>query len=46
VPLLDPVAAIATSGRTQSDQIVELWRAHEHDRPALIRALAHPGLGG
>jgi glutamate--cysteine ligase len=45
VGLLEPVAAIATSGRTRADRMVELWRAHEGDRPALIRALALPGLG-
>ncbi|HET7504392.1 MAG TPA: glutamate-cysteine ligase family protein [Kofleriaceae bacterium] len=44
VPLLDPVEEIATTRRTQSDRIVELWRAHAPDRAALVRALAHPGL--
>ena len=44
VPLLDPVDDIARSGRTQADRIIELWRAHEGDRAALIDALAHPGL--
>jgi len=43
--LLAPVEEIATTGRTQSDHMIELWRAHAGDRPALIRALAHPGLG-
>jgi len=42
--LLDPVEAIASSGRTQSDHIIDLWNQHAGDRPALIRALAHPGL--
>ncbi len=42
--LLEPVEAIATSGRTQADRIIELWQQHAGDRPALIRALAHPGL--
>ncbi|CAN5254499.1 glutamate--cysteine ligase [soil metagenome] len=42
--LLEPVETIATSGRTQADQIIELWKQHAGDRPALIRALAHPGL--
>lgn len=45
LPLLAPVEAIAASGRTQADRIVELWDRHAGDRPALIRALAHPGLG-
>jgi glutamate--cysteine ligase len=44
VALLEPVAAIAASGRTQADRIVELWQRHAGDRAALIRALAHPGL--
>jgi glutamate--cysteine ligase len=44
-PLLDPVAEIATTGRTQADRIVELWNRHAGDRAALIHALAHPGLG-
>ena len=42
--LLDCVEAIATSGRTQADRIVEIWERHAGDRGALIRALAHPGL--
>jgi glutamate--cysteine ligase len=45
LPLLAPVEQIAATGRTQSDRIVELWQAHAGDRAALIRALAHPGLG-
>lgn len=44
VSLLDPVEQIATSGRTQADQIVEVWRRHAGDRASLISALAHPGL--
>ncbi len=42
--LLAPLEEIAASGRTQADRIIELWRQHAGDRPALIRALAHPGL--
>jgi glutamate--cysteine ligase len=42
--LLDPVEAIAVSGRTQSDRIIELWQRHAGDRAALVRALAHPQL--
>lgn len=42
--LLDPVAEIAESGRTQADRIVELWQAHAGDPAAQVRALAHPGL--
>jgi glutamate--cysteine ligase len=45
VPLLAPVEAIAASGRTQADRIIEIWQRHAGDRPAVIRALAHPGLG-
>jgi glutamate--cysteine ligase len=46
IPLLAPVEEIATTGRTQADRIVELWGTHAGDRPALVRALAHPGLDG
>jgi glutamate--cysteine ligase len=45
VPLLAPVADIAGSRRTQADAMIDLWRAHAGDRAALVRALAHPGLG-
>jgi len=45
LPLLAPVQEIAQTRRTQSDRIVELWQRHAGDRPALIAALAHPGLG-
>jgi glutamate--cysteine ligase len=43
--LLDPVEAIAASGRTQADQIIEVWKRHAGDRKSLVAALAHPGLG-
>jgi len=42
--LLEPVEQIASSGRTQSDHIIDVWQRHAGDRPALIKALAHPGL--
>jgi glutamate--cysteine ligase len=42
--LLDPVAEIAETGRTQADRIVELWQTHAGDTEALVKALAHPGL--
>jgi glutamate--cysteine ligase len=45
IPLLAPVEAIASSGRTQADHIIDLWQQHAGDRKALIAALAHPGLG-
>jgi len=45
VPLLAPVEAIAASRRTQADAMIEMWERHAGDRDALIRALAHPGLG-
>jgi glutamate--cysteine ligase len=43
--LLDPVDAIASSGVTQADRMVQLWQQHAADHAALVRALAHPGLG-
>ena len=45
LPLIAPVEEIAASGRTQSDRIIEIWHRHAGDRPALIKALAHPQLG-
>jgi hypothetical protein len=46
-PLLAPVEEIAATGVTQADRIVATWQRHAGgDRPALVRALAHPGLGG
>jgi len=45
IPLLAPVEEIAATGRTQADRMRELWNQHAGDRPALIRALSHPGLG-
>ena len=45
LPLLAPIEDIASTGRTHADRIVEIWRAHGGDRAALVRALAHPGLG-
>jgi glutamate--cysteine ligase len=44
IPLLAPVEEIATTGRTQADDIVEIWQRHAGDRKALVAALAHPGL--
>ncbi len=45
IPLLDPVEEIATTGRTQADAMLDIWKTANGDRAALIRALAHPGLG-
>jgi len=45
ISLLEPVEQIATSGRTQSDQIIDVWKKHAGDRRSLVTALAHPGLG-
>ena len=45
VELLAPVQEIAATGRTQADQMIELWNLHAGNRPALIQALAHPDLG-
>ena len=44
LPLLAPVEDIAATRRTQSDEMVAVWRAHAGDRVALIAALAHPAL--
>ena len=44
IPLIAPVEEISATGRTQADRIIELWQQHAGDRPALIAALAHPGL--
>jgi glutamate--cysteine ligase len=44
VPLIAPVEDIAATRRTQSDRMIELWRAHAGDRAALVRALGHPEL--
>ena len=46
VALLAPVEAIAESGRTQADRVLELWNQHAPDRRALVTALAQPGLAG
>jgi glutamate--cysteine ligase len=45
LPLIAPVEEIAATGRTQADRVVEVWQRHAGDRAALVRALAHPGLG-
>ncbi len=45
LPLIDPVEEIAASGRTQADRMIQIWQRHAGDRPALIKALAHPNLG-
>jgi glutamate--cysteine ligase len=44
LPLLAPVEEVAATGRTQADNIRELWQRHAGDRAAQIQALAHPGL--
>ena len=41
LPLLAPVEEIASSGRTQSDHILDIWQRHAGDRAALIAALEH-----
>jgi len=43
--LLAPVQEIAETQRTEADRMIELWNQHAGNRPALIQALAHPGLG-
>jgi glutamate--cysteine ligase len=45
VPLLAPIEEIVATGRTQSDAIVDLWRATGGDPSTTIPRLAHPGLG-
>jgi glutamate--cysteine ligase len=42
---LDPVRAIAESGRTQADAIIDLWQTGPANTAARIAKLAHPGLG-
>lgn len=44
LPLIAAVEEIATTRRTQSDRMIDLWKAHAGDRAALVRALVHPGL--
>jgi glutamate--cysteine ligase len=46
VPLLEPVEEIATTGRTQADRTLELYRATNGNLEKLIAALAHPTLRG
>jgi glutamate--cysteine ligase len=42
--LIEPVAEIAHSGRTQADHIIDVWQSTGGDPARVIRALAHPGL--
>ncbi|HUQ08376.1 MAG TPA: glutamate-cysteine ligase family protein [Kofleriaceae bacterium] len=42
--LIEPVAHIAETGRTQADEIIEMWNANAGNVEAQVRALAHPGL--
>jgi glutamate--cysteine ligase len=46
IELLAPVETIAATRRTPADATGDAWTHHKGDRAALIRALAHPGLGG
>jgi len=45
VALLDPVAEIAETGRTQADRAVELAEQAAGDVARLVAAMAQPGLG-
>jgi glutamate--cysteine ligase len=45
VPLIAAVEEIATTGRTQADEMIERWRRSPADPVAQALALAHPGLG-
>lgn len=42
---LDPVRAIAESGRTQADAMIDLWHRSGGDRAQVIAELSHRGLG-
>jgi glutamate--cysteine ligase len=46
IELLAPVEEIARTRRTQADAMVDTWHRVGGDRAAMLRALAHPGLGG
>jgi glutamate--cysteine ligase len=46
IQLLEPVERIAATGRTQADDIAEIWRTTRGDPAHAIRRLAHPGLAG
>jgi hypothetical protein len=42
VPLIAAVEEIASTGRTQADQMIERWQRHAGDPLAQALALAHP----
>jgi glutamate--cysteine ligase len=44
--LLEPVRAIAASGRTQADAALDAWNAAGGDPERVIAALSYPGLDG
>ena len=46
LPYLDPIRRIVDEKRTQADALIDLWREHQGDLPALIRGMAYPGLNG
>ena len=46
VGYLDPVRHIVETGRTQADELVELWKRTGGDPTRVIAELAHPALGG
>ncbi|HLL25808.1 MAG TPA: glutamate-cysteine ligase family protein, partial [Kofleriaceae bacterium] len=45
IGLLAAVEEIAETGITQADQMAAMWTENAGDRAALVRVLAHPGLG-
>ncbi|MBK9031113.1 MAG: glutamate--cysteine ligase [Myxococcales bacterium] len=46
VDLLRPLVAIAETGRTEADHIIDVWQATGGEPEATIARLAHPGLDG
>lgn len=46
LPFLEPLQRIATTRRTQADEMIDLWREVAGDPAKVIAALAHEGLHG
>jgi len=44
LPFLEPVAEVADSGRTRSDEVREIWNRHQGDPRAVIAALSYAEL--
>lgn len=45
IPYLDPVREIAESGRTQADELIDIWQASDGDPASIIPKVSHCGLG-